>query len=166
VARIFPLIRKQVPSARLVIAGGSPERIASFRSAPPGVEFTGFVQDLDKLYAESRVIACPVTVGTGTRLKLVEAASYGRPMVSTRLGAEGLAFENGREIVLRDDDEGFATACANLLHDDAACARLGMAARARMKASYAAEGIVDQIAGIMGRSSQTRPSPHDNAEKD
>lgn len=166
VARIFPLIRKQVPSARLVIAGGSPERIASFRSAPPGVEFTGFVQDLDKLYAESRVIACPVTVGTGTRLKLVEAASYGRPMVSTRLGAEGLVFENGREIVLRDDDEGFATACANLLHDDAACARLGMAARARMKASYAAEGIVDQIAGIMGRSSQTRPSPHDNAEKD
>ena len=165
VSCIFPLIRQQVPAARLIIAGGFPERIASFRSAPPGVEFAGFVQDLGKLYAESRVIACPITVGTGTRLKLVEAASYGRPMVSTRLGAEGLEFENGREIILCDDDGEFATACANLLHDDAVCARLGMAARARMKASYAAKGIIEQIASIMGRSSQTRPSSCDDAEK-
>lgn len=151
VTRIFPLIRQQAPEARLIVAGNLPERIASFRSAPPGVTFTGFVQDLDGLYAGSRVVACPITVGSGTRLKLVEAAAYGRPMVSTRLGAEGLAFEDGREIMLRDDDEGFAAACVNLLHDDAACARLGGAARARMKASYAAEGIVNQIAGIMGR---------------
>ncbi len=156
VTRIFPLIRQQVPEARLIVAGGFPERIASFRSAPPGVTFTGFVPDLDKLYADSRVVAGPITVGTGTRLKLIEAASYGRPMVSTRLGAEGLAFEDGREIMLCDDDEGFAAACVTLLRDDAACARLGAAARARMKASYAAESIVDQIAGIMGRGGQLR----------
>ena len=147
--RIFPLVQRQMPEARLIVAGGMPERVPSFRSPPPGVEFTGFVPDLDKLYAGSRVIACPVTVGGGTRLKLVEAASYGRPMVSTRLGAEGLAFEDGREIVLRDDDEGFATACVQLLRDDAECARLGEAARARMRESYAAEGIVDQITRIM-----------------
>jgi glycosyltransferase involved in cell wall biosynthesis len=165
VTRIFPLVRQQVPEARLTVAGGFPERIASFRSAPPGVEFTGFVPDLDKLYADSRVVACPVSVGSGTRLKLVEAAAYGRPMVSTRIGAEGLAFEDGREIMLRDDDEGFAAACVTLLRDDAACARLGAAARARMKASYAAEGIVDQIAGIMGGGGQLRPAFNDVAGK-
>jgi len=161
VTRIFPLVRQRAPAARLIVAGGFPEQIASFRSAPPGVTFTGFVPDLDALYAASRVVACPITTGGGTRLKLVEAASYGRPMVSTRLGAEGLAFEDGREIVLRDDDEGFAAACASLLRDDAACARLGEAARARMEANYAAEGIVDQIAGIMGGGGQSRPAFND-----
>ncbi len=163
VTRIFPLVRQQVPEAQLIVAGNRPERIASFRSSPPGVTFTGFVPDLDALYARSRVVACPITTGTGTRLKLIEAASYGRPMVSTRIGAEGLAFEDGREIMLRDDDEGFAAACVSLLRDDAACARLGAAARARMKASYAAEGIVAQIAGIMGGGGQSRPAFNDVA---
>lgn len=87
VTRIFPRVRQQMPDARLIVAGNLPERIASFRSAPPGVTFTGFVQDLDKLYAGSRIVTCPVSAGGGTRLKLVEAAAYGRPMMSTRLGA-------------------------------------------------------------------------------
>lgn len=156
VTRIFPLIRQQVPEVRLIVAGSSPEQIVSFRSAPPGVEFTGFVPDLDKLYADSRVVVCPITVGGGTRLKLVEAASYGRPMVSTRVGAEGLAFEDGREIILRDDDDGFAAACVSLLNDDDACARLGQAARAKMQASYAAEAIIDQIAGLMAKHGRSR----------
>ncbi len=151
ITQIFPLIRRQVPEARLIIAVVLPERIASFRSAPPGVEFTGFVPDLAALYAESRVVACPMIVGGGTRIKLVEAASYGRPMVSTRIGAEGLAFDDGREIVLRDDDADFAAACVELLLDDAACARLGLAARAKMQVTYAAEAIVDCIVDLMTR---------------
>ena len=154
---IFPLIRRQVPEARLIVAGGFPERVLSFRTPPPGVEFTGFVPDLDALYARSRVIACPITVGSGTRLKLVEAAAYGRPMVSTRIGAEGLSFQDGRDILLRDDDTGFAAACAGLLRDDAACARLGAAARAQMRADYAAEGVIERIAKIMLRKRRHPP---------
>ncbi len=149
IRQIWPLIRTQVPEARLLVAGKGPERIASFRSAPPGVTFTGFVDDLDRLYAKSRVVACPLTVGGGTRLKLVEAASYGRPMVSTRVGAEGLEFEDGREILLRDDNSSFAEACARLLRDETACARLGEAARTKMKASYSAADAVARIAQLM-----------------
>ena len=144
-----PIIQRQVPAARLIVAGGSPERIPSFQSPSQAVEFTGFVPDLDKLYARSRVIACPITTGGGTRIKLVEAASYGRPMVSTRIGAEGLAFEGGCEIMLCDDDQGFAAACVSLLRDDAACARLGEAARTKMQTLYADKAVVHQIAGIM-----------------
>jgi glycosyltransferase involved in cell wall biosynthesis len=149
IERIWPLVRAQVPEARLLIVGKNPERIASFRSAPPGVTFTGFVDDLDGLYAEARVVACPITIGGGTRVKLVEAASYGRPMVSTRIGAEGLDFEDGREILLRDDDAGFAEACALLLRDEMACARLGEAARAKMKARYGTDEIAARVAQIM-----------------
>ena len=149
IKQIWPLIRAQMPEARLLIAGKGPERIASFGSAPPGVTFTGFVEDLDQLYAESRVIVCPITVGGGTRLKLVEAASYGRPMVSTQVGAEGLDFEADREILLRDDDAGFAEACVLLLRDEAACTRLGEAARAKMKARYGAAEVAARITQVM-----------------
>ena len=154
VTRIFPLIRQQVPAARLIVAGVRPDLVPSFRAPPEGVEFPGFVQDLDALYARSRMIACPVTMGSGTRIKLLEGAAYGRPMVSTRLGAEGLSFQDGRDILLRDDDAGFAAACAGLLRDDAECARLGAAARAQMRADYAAEGIIERIAGIMSGGKQ------------
>ena len=149
ITRIWPLIQAQVPEARLLIAGKGPERIASFRSAPPGVAFVGFVEDLDQLYADARVIACPITVGSGTRVKLVEAAAYGRPIVSTQVGAEGLDFEADREILLRDDDAAFAAACVRLLRDETACARLGAAARAKMRARYSAAEISARIAGIM-----------------
>ena len=149
ITRIFPIIRQQVPAARLIVAGTLPQCIPSFRSAGDGVEFPGFVQDLAGLYARSRVVACPVTTGSGTRIKLLEGAAYGRPMVSTRLGAEGLSFQDGRDLLLHDDDAGFAAACARLLQDDEACARLGAAARAQMRAEYADEGIVKRIVGIM-----------------
>lgn len=149
VTRIFPIVRQQVPAARLIVAGTLPNRIPSYGSAPDGVEFTGFVEDLDALYARSRVVACPITSGSGTRIKLLEGAAYGRPMVSTRMGAEGLSFQDGRDILLREDDASFAAAIAGLLRDDAACAQLGAAARATMRADYAAEGIVERIAGIM-----------------
>ncbi|MDQ2801604.1 MAG: glycosyltransferase family 4 protein [Pseudomonadota bacterium] len=149
IKRIWPLVRERMPEARLLIAGKDPERIASFKSVPPGVTFTGFVEDLDRLYAEARVVACPIMVGGGTRVKLVEAASYGRPMVSTRVGAEGLGFEDGREILLRDDAASFAEACVMLLRDEAACARLGEAARAKMKARYSAAEAAARIAQVM-----------------
>jgi glycosyltransferase involved in cell wall biosynthesis len=147
--RIWPMIRERVPGARLLIAGRSPEGIPSFRNPPPGVTFTGFVASLDHLYAQSRIVVCPLTVGGGTRIKLLEAASYARPMVSTRIGAEGLAFIEDEEILLRDDDRSFADACARLLEDDALCAALGGSARAKVAAIYDVERIRDKIASQM-----------------
>lgn len=152
IRQIWPKVLQQVPEARLTIAGKGPERIASFNSAGPAITFTGFVDDLDQLYAESRVVVCPIMVGGGTRLKLVEAASYGRPMISTRIGAEGLHFEADREILLRDDDASFAQACVELLRDDVACARLGAAARDKMQDQYGSAQAIARIADIMRRS--------------
>lgn len=149
VNRIWPLVRDRIPEARLMIAGRDGERLPSAGRRPEGVVYRGFVPDLDALYAESRVICCPITQGTGTRLKLIEAASYARPMVSTRLGAEGLDFRPESEILLRDRDEDFAEACVRLLRDDALCARLGAAARARMTAQYDVAAIESRISDLM-----------------
>lgn len=147
--RILPLVRRAVPGARALIAGRDSDRLPSAAAPPEGVVHLGFVPDLDALYARSRVICCPIETGGGTRVKLIEAAGYGRPMVSTRIGAEGLEFAPETEILLADSDAGLADACVRLLRDPAACARLGQAARVRMRAHYDAARISATVAALL-----------------
>lgn len=149
VRRIWPIVQRARPDARLLLAGGDIERLPSASKPPAGVECLGFVPDLDALYARTRVVCCPLDVAGGTRLKLIEAAAYARPMVSTRVGAEGLAFRNEKEMVLRDDDDEFAASCLELLSDDARCMRLGNAARLRMQECYDADGVRDRISSLV-----------------
>lgn len=151
VTRIWPAVRATMPAARLIIAGHGPEQIPSFQARPPGVEFTGFVPDLDEVYTRSRVVVCPLLVGGGTRVKLVEAALQGKPIVSTRVGAEGLDLRNEHELLLRDDDAAFAAACISLLRDDHQAQALGSAARQRAASLYDARHIEDNILAIMSK---------------
>src|SRR5579885_513594 len=130
IEQVWPRIYRVMPKARLIIAGTPSDRIRGYGLGIPGVEFTGFVKDIDGLYQRSRVVCAPVLSGSGTRLKIIEAAAYGKPIVSTRIGAEGIEMRNGFELLLRDDPDSFAEACLRLLSDPALCERLGTAARA------------------------------------
>ena len=145
VNHILPLIRKTVPDAKVLIAGKGSENLPSRKMAPENVEYLGYVADLDELYANTRIVCCPLLNGGGTRIKLIEGSAYGRPLVSTRIGAEGLDFHDGKHILLRDSDEDFAQACALLLRDHEACVRLGLAARARMQILYEAGNAIERI---------------------
>ncbi len=149
VRHIWPLIRRARPDARLLLAGGSMHRLAAELCQSPGVQALGFVDDLTALYAQTQLVVCPLDIGGGSRIKLIEAASYGRPMVSTRIGAENLDFRDGIEIMLRDDDKGFAEACIALLADDRACADIGAAARRHAQSHYDAGRIRQQIVGLI-----------------
>lgn len=149
VTRIFTLIRRRVSNARLMIAGKHSLDLPSRQASPPGVEYMGFVDDIDALYTEARIVCCPITTGGGTRVKLIEAAAYARPMVATHVAAEGLAFVDGEEILLRDDDTGLVEACVSLLRDDQECARLGQAARMKMQRLYDAAAIRAGVARLM-----------------
>jgi glycosyltransferase involved in cell wall biosynthesis len=146
VSAIWPLVLRKCPRAQLIIAGKAPENVPSYGLAPKNVEFTGLVADLDQLYRRTRLVCCPLSNGGGTRLKLIEAAAYGKAMVSTSVGAEGLSFSDETEILVRDDDIGIAEACVRLLNDDGLCARLGQAARTKAKLLYDRPVICDRIA--------------------
>jgi glycosyltransferase involved in cell wall biosynthesis len=147
--RILPLVRRVVPEARLLLGGKRPERLSRAAAAEPGVECLGFVDDIADVYARGRIVCCPLLNGGGTRVKLVEAAAYRKPIVSTRVGAEGLDFVDGEAILLADDDDAIAAACARLLGDDAACERIGEAARQRARREYEAGEIEGRIAGLL-----------------
>jgi glycosyltransferase involved in cell wall biosynthesis len=126
---ILPLLRKRFPEAQLWLAGAGTEGLASFGRAPANVRFLGFVDDLAALYAAARIVVCPVRYGGGTRVKLVEAAAWGKAIVTTTLGAEGLGMSPGRDALFADLPGEFAEACARLIEDEALCASLGGNAR-------------------------------------
>jgi glycosyltransferase involved in cell wall biosynthesis len=142
---IWPRIRATVPEAKLLIAGSNPDRIDSYSSGSPGVEFLGFVEDLDKLYNEVRVVCCPIMSGGGTRIKILEAAAHGKPVVSTTLGAEGIDLRDKAEILLQDESEAFAQACIRLLKDNELAARIGGAARVAVARLYDKKRVIDRI---------------------
>lgn len=143
--QVFPLVQQTVPDAKLIIAGKAPEHIRTYQKELPGVEFTGFVTNLDDLYRRSRVACNPISFGGGTRVKMVEAAAYGKPIVATRIGAEGLEMIPDKDFLLRDSATEFAAACVELLRNDDLCDRLGKNARAAAIQHYDRANIVTLI---------------------
>ena len=97
------------------------------------------------MYHRSRVVCCPLLAGGGTRIKILEAAAYGKPIVTTRIGAEGIEMRDGYELVQRDDPEAFAASCLDLLENPDLCKRLGAAAHAAVVQRYDRSKIVPLI---------------------
>ncbi len=149
---IWPMVRAKMPSAELLIVGAKPGALRSYGRRNPGVTFTGFVDDLEAIYRRARLIVCPIHAGGGTRIKVIEAASYGRPVVSTTFGASGLDFRDGEDILLRDDPGAFAQACLKLLDDTALCRKLGTAARCLAERQYSRGSVLELAQDCIRRS--------------
>lgn len=145
VKKIWPQVYREVPDAKLIIAGIPVDKLDIDISEAPGVEITGFVDDLDGLYGRSRIITTPIFVGGGTRIKIIEAAAYGKPVVSTTMGAEGLGFENETEILIRDNPKAFTETCVLLLNEPALCENIGLRARERAISLYNRDVVIPLI---------------------
>lgn len=149
IRRIFPRVRAEIPNALLLIAGSPADALPSSKNPPEGVSFLGFVPDLGALYSSSRVVCCPISEGGGTRVKIIEAGAHGRPVVSTRIGAEGLSFNDGKEIILADSDEDISRACIALLNDAERCEKIGAAMQDKVYRVYNPENVTQSILKVM-----------------
>ena len=109
---IWPVIRSEYPTARWLVAGGVCE---SVRQPPPGVELRGRVASLDGLYADTHLVINPMRTGTGLKIKCLEALSYGKPLVTTAVGAAGMESGVGTAFLVGDDPAGVARHCLELL---------------------------------------------------
>ncbi|MFI2641987.1 glycosyltransferase [Streptomyces sp. NPDC018610] len=114
---ILPLIHERIPGARVVLAGASTPRTAAL--AGPHVEVTGAVPSMTPHLRSADVVVVPLRVGSGTRIKILEAFAHGVPVVSTTIGAEGLDVVAGEHLAIADTAEGLARHCADLLTDRA-----------------------------------------------
>jgi glycosyltransferase involved in cell wall biosynthesis len=132
---IYPTLKRSHPSVRLLIVGQSPPASIQ-RWAGPDVLVTGGVDDVRPYIERARVVIAPLRIGGGTRLKILEAMGMGKPVVSTTLGAEGLAVSHERDILIADRAQDYAAQVARVLDDDDLAASLGSAARSLVETRY------------------------------
>jgi len=128
-AHVMPRVHAAEPRARLVIVGAEAPAAHTIPQFHGAVELAGYVEDVREPLARYAVFVCPILSGSGVRVKLLEAFAAGIPVVSTRIGAEGLGTTDGEVAALADDPETFAHHILALFHDPAGAA--AMACRAR-----------------------------------
>jgi sugar transferase (PEP-CTERM/EpsH1 system associated) len=126
---ILPRIRQAEPEATLSIIGRAPTPAVRKLAEIPGVEVTGRVDDVRPHIARGAVYVVPLRIGGGTRLKIFEAMSMAKAVVSTTVGAEGLPVTNGRDIDIADEPARFAHAVVHLIRDTEARRAMEAAAR-------------------------------------
>jgi len=147
VQAIFPLVQAEVPGVRLIAAGRNPtpEFRARF-SHVPALEFTGTLPDLRPVIARVAVCVIPLRIGSGTRLKIIEGGAMKKAMVSTTIGAEGLDFVPGEEILIADDPATFARHVVELLRNPARRQAMGQAAHNRVLQDYDLRALERSVA--------------------
>lgn len=133
---IFPIIQAIAPRCRLKIVGNKPPPEVKALERQGNIEVTGFVPDVRPYLAAAAVVVVPLLSGSGTRLKILEAMAMGRAVVATTVGAEGIDYANGRDIVIADEPESFAENVMALLTDEPKREMLGKSARLLVKQKY------------------------------
>jgi sugar transferase (PEP-CTERM/EpsH1 system associated) len=127
---ILPLVRRQVPDVTLCVVGRKPSRrLENLAARLPNIQLTGWVEDVRPYVAKRAVYIVPLRIGGGTRLKIFEAMSMAKAVISTSIGAEGLPVKSGEHLLIADDPSGFAASILRLLSDASLRVKLGQTAR-------------------------------------
>ena len=156
VSRIWPRLRSAVPfPMRLTIIGqGAPRQIVDLGRRFDVVVADG-VRDVAPFYQMADLSVVPIRAGGGTRIKLLESASYRVPIVATRFGAAGTIFRKDREILVADDERGFSRACSKLLINRRLASRLASWSYATVRREYdfgrGAQRLGAQLSTLVGR---------------
>lgn len=151
---ILPLIRKQKPDCTVAIVGRNPS--PEIRSlADNKVTITGTVPDVRPYLWGSKLSIVPLRIGGGTRLKIYESMAARTPVVSTSVGAEGLSYRDGEDILIADTPPAFADACVRLLEGEPQRASIADAAWQMVASRFSWEQISREFEELMLRA----PSP-------
>ncbi len=133
---ILPRVRAEIPHAHIVIVGQKPAPQIRALAKPESVQVTDAVPDTRPFFADAALYVAPIRMGSGTRLKVLEAMAMGKAIVSTTRGVEGIELVPNRDAVLADSPDSFARAVAELLRDPDRRRALGASARKLAEHKY------------------------------
>jgi glycosyltransferase involved in cell wall biosynthesis len=148
---ILPKIRAHVPDVSFAIVGRNPTQKLCDAAARLGMIVTGTVDDVRPYLDEAAVYVVPLRAGSGTRMKIFEALGMAKPVVSTTVGAEGLALTDQKEFITADNPEDFAAAVVHLLHDEARRTELGQAGRTLVVERYSWPQVAREFEALCER---------------
>lgn len=146
---VFPLIHNR-EQLKLRVTGNTASRdLTPLRESCPQIEFTGFVPDIKPYFARSGICLAPILTGGSTRVKIIEAMAWGTPVVSTRIGAEGLEVTHEDNILLADTPEEFAAMIDRLVGDRGLWQRLSDGGRHLVATRYSADRMYRLYSDIL-----------------
>jgi glycosyltransferase involved in cell wall biosynthesis len=145
---VWPALVRERPDRTLTVIGKSPPpALTALGQSDSRVRVTGFVPDVRPFVLQSAVYICPIHVGGGTRLKVLDALAMGRPLVSTGVGVAGLGLRDGVEYLRAESASDFAQCLRRLEDDPALSTRIALAGRTAVTSRFAwnrVEGILSE----------------------
>lgn len=157
--QVFPAVRSALPGTRCVIAGAEPVR-AVCALAGDGVDVVADPEDLGPQWSRAGVLVCPLRWGGGSRIKILEAAARGVPVVSTPFAAEGLELEPGVHFCVGSAPRELAEAVVSVLSDRAASDAPARAARDAVEQHHSwrclRSAMIELYEGLVGDHRQER----------
>jgi glycosyltransferase involved in cell wall biosynthesis len=116
---VFPLIQQECPDVRLIIVGKNPPKdfLEQARDEPESILVTGYVEDLTPYYENSAIMVVPLLIGSGMRVRILEALARGIPLITTSIGLEGIHAQQGKEVLVADEPSEFASKVIQVLGD-------------------------------------------------
>ncbi|MBC8172020.1 MAG: glycosyltransferase [Anaerolineae bacterium] len=150
VESIFPQIQQQIPEVRLYIVGQKPHSRLEVLKSNPAITLTGWVDAVQPYLNAASVYIAPLRMGSGTRLKLLEAMASGCAIVATTIAAAGMVPETKQAMVIADEVADTAAAIITLLQNPVRCKELGDAALISVRAHYDWSVLIPRLLAVYG----------------
>ncbi len=146
-SKIWPQIKKEIKNVKLLVVGKNmPPALKKFLNGEVLIE--EHIEDIRQVYQRAHLLLAPIRIGGGTSYKILEAMASGLPVVTTALGAEGIAAKNDYEIVVRDDPGDLAKAAIEILNDEKRRKELGKNAQKMVGENYDWKEISEKLGNI------------------
>lgn len=142
---ILPLLLKRKPNIEFRIIGNRPPSVLQKYSKKGIVKVFGFVDDIRPIVNDSMVYIAPLRIGSGTKLKILDAMAMGKAIVTTSIGAEGIDVQHGKDIMIGDTPESFTDNIITLLEDRELNRDIGLAARKTVETLYGWDKIGSEL---------------------
>ena len=147
---VLPLLKaREVDYSVKVVGAGSSAAVEEICTSDPDVELVGRVEDVRPWLAQSELVLVPLRMGSGTRLKVLEAMAAGRPVLTTPIGAEGIRAQRGEDILEAESAEDFAGQIVTVLQDPEFGDAVGARGREAVKRRYDWTAVGRQISGAV-----------------
>ena len=141
---VWPVVHREVPQAKLYLAGRKmPARWMEAKIE--GVSVIGEVPDAMYFIGSKKINVVPLLSGSGIRVKIIEAMSIGKTVITTTVGAQGIDYTDGENILIADTPEQFARQIKRCLDDDAFCSRVGEAAAQLVADQYDRKKLAEEL---------------------
>ncbi|WP_161788437.1 glycosyltransferase family 4 protein [Desulfonatronum thiodismutans] len=143
---IYPLIKHAVPEVNFTIVGKNPTpAVQKLGKKDRSISIIGYVEDISTYILEHSVFIVPLRIGSGTRLKILEAMALGKAIVSTTVGCEGLDVHHGKNILIADDPRDFSSAVVHLLLNHLLNDLLGKNGRLLVEGKYSVKIMKESL---------------------